>query len=155
MRIAYLHGLESDNKGPKNDWLRTIASDVYDPLIDYTKKGIYRKILGEVKDFNPDIIIGSSMGGYFAHKISKTLSVPALLFNPALHSRSVQPDMSGEKSSWNNPRTHIVFGKKDTVINPSTTLGLVDTNRVTHKTLGHAHRTPDKVFIDSVKDFIR
>lgn len=155
MKIAYLHGLESNNVGPKNDWLRTIASDVYDPKIDYRKKGIYQKILKEVKDFAPDIIIGSSMGGYFAYKISKTLSIPALLFNPALHSRSIQPDMTGEKSAWNNPRTHIVFGKKDDVVDPQTTLNLIDTTRVTHKTLGHGHQTPGKVFIDAVKEFIR
>jgi hypothetical protein len=30
VKIAYLHGLESNNIGKKNDWLRTVAS-VYDP----------------------------------------------------------------------------------------------------------------------------
>jgi predicted esterase YcpF (UPF0227 family) len=66
-KIAYLHGLESNNIGIKNDWLRTI-SDVYDPLIDYRQPNIYQKIKNDLINFKPDLIIGSSMGGFFSYE---------------------------------------------------------------------------------------
>ena len=154
MKIAYLHGLESDNIGPKNDWLKNVA-EVYDPLINYNEKGIYKRLLKEVKEFAPDIIIGSSMGGYFSYEIAKTLSIPALLFNPALHSRSFQPDTTGLSGNWNNPKMHIVFGKTDDVINPHRTLDLIDQKKMTWEFFNHAHQTPSKVFIREVKKFAK
>jgi uncharacterized protein len=154
MRIAYLHGLESDNKGAKNDFLRTIA-EVYDPAINYHENSIYSKILKNVKEFKPDFIIGSSMGGYFAYEIAKTLAIPALLFNPALHSRSFDPDMNGLAGAWNNPKMHIVFGRKDKVIDPAETLKIINSKRVSHAWFGHGHQTPPRLFISQVKEFAK
>lgn len=154
MKIAYLHGLESDNKGPKNDWLREIADDVYDPLIDYTEPGIYKKIIDEVTDFDPDIILGSSMGGYFAYHIARTNFIPALLFNPAIPYRSFQPDMKGQRHVLSNPRIHIVFGRKDDLIKPADTIQTLKSTRFTSDMGSHGHRTPTKVFKDSVEKFI-
>jgi len=155
MKIAYLHGLESDNTGPKNDWLRTIASDVYDPLINYKEKGIYKRILDEIREFGPDLILGSSMGGYFASRISKALAIPAVLFNPALHSRSFEPDTKGSGGEWHNPKTLVVFGSKDDLISPEKTLELLDTSKVKTEFYDHGHRTPTKVFKDSVRKFAK
>ena len=31
MKIVYLHGLESNNVGPKNDWLKS-NYDIFDPI---------------------------------------------------------------------------------------------------------------------------
>lgn len=63
MKFAYLHGLDANNLEPKNIWLKTIC-ELYDPQIDYRKKNIYFEIKNEIHNFNPEIIIGSSMGGF-------------------------------------------------------------------------------------------
>ena len=41
-----------------------------------------------MENFQPDLIIGSSMGGYVADILAEKYGTPAILFNPALHNRS-------------------------------------------------------------------
>ena len=146
IKIAYLHGLESNNKGKKNDWLRTVAS-VYDPLIDYKEENIYTKLKTEIEEFQPELIIGSSMGGYFAYHIAKELNIPALLFNPALHSRTFEPDMAGLIHSENDPSIQIIVGENDSVIEPRKTIEIIENKpNIKLTTYGHEHRTPYDVF---------
>jgi esterase/lipase len=154
MKIAYLHGLESNNIHPKNDWLRTIA-DVYDPLIDYRQPLIYQKIKMYIIDFKPDLIIGSSMGGFFAYNLSRELNIKSVLFNPALHSRSFTPDMTGFSGSLLfKPKTKFVLGKNDDVIEPNTTIKMMESEGYSDFIiLGHGHRTPLLVFKNEILNF--
>lgn len=156
LKIAYLHGLESNNIGPKNDWLQHIAI-VYDPQINYHEKHIFQKILLEIKTFDPNLIIGSSMGGFFAYEIAKMLNIKAVLFNPALHSRSMNPDMDGLRSGKNKPATIFILGKSDEIIDPKVTLkinALEKNENVSTKILDHGHGTPFDVFQNEISDFI-
>lgn len=153
MKIVYLHGLESNNIGPKNDWLRTV-SEVFDPKIDYRQKHIYKTLRDEIKLFQPDLLIGSSMGGYFAFEMAKELNIGAILFNPALHSRSFEPDMKGLETGKHKPYIHTVFGKEDTLINPDKTLVILKNEGFeTFSTFEHGHKTPFKVFKNVIKRF--
>ncbi len=154
MKIAYLHGLESNNINPKNDWLRTI-SDVYDPLIDYRQPLIYQKIKNDIIDFKPDLIIGSSMGGFFTYNLSRELNIKSVLFNPALHSRSFTPDMTGFSGSLLfKPKTKFVLGKNDDVIEPNTTIKIAENEGYSNFIiLGHGHRTPYDVFKNEILNF--
>lgn len=156
MKIAYLHGLLSNNIGEKNEWLRTISKEVYDPLIKYMdEEKPFERVYNEVKKFQPDVIIGSSMGGYFAYEIGRRLDIPTLLFNPALHSRSVQPDMTGEYEEVKfKPRTHLILGEKDDLIDPQKTIEMIE-DYITYEVLDHAHRTSFKLFKDSISEFIK
>ena len=54
-----------------------------------TKNWTIDKLIDLVDECNPDLIIGSSMGGYFADVIGSYTEIDVLLFNPALHSRSI------------------------------------------------------------------
>lgn len=154
MKIAYLHGLEANNISPKNDWLRTI-SDVYDPLIDYRQPLIYQKIKNDIIDFKPDLIIGSSMGGFFTYNLSRELNIKSVLFNPALHSRSFTPDMTGFSGSLLfKPKTKFVLGKNDDVIEPNTTIKIAENEGYSNFIiLGHGHRTPYDVFKNEILNF--
>lgn len=154
MKIAYLHGLESNNIGPKNDWLRTI-SEVFDPKIDYRQKSIYQTLRDETKQFQPDLLIGSSMGGYFAFEMAKELNTPAILFNPALHSRSIEPDMTGHLNGNHKPYIHTVFGKADDLINPDKTLVILQKEGFeSYSIFEHGHKTPFEVFKNVIEGFI-
>ena len=143
-KIVYLHGLESESGGPKVSFLVTKGM-VYAPAMDYKTLDLDEFIhtLGI-----PDLIIGSSMGGYVADIIGSRLGSDVLLFNPALHSREIDP----EYEYYNNGyiRT-IVLGTEDNVINPELTKKLwsIHGNEAEYDEIeGMGHRTPLDVFIN-------
>ena len=90
-KVLYLHGLESKQGGPKVEFLANMFI-THAPAMDYKNHKafgeLYRKVTKEGK---PDLIIGSSMGGYFADALASHFGIEVLLFNPALHSRSIEP----------------------------------------------------------------
>ena len=143
-KILYLHGLESEPVGTKVSFLATKGT-VYAPAMDYKTLDLDEFIhtLGM-----PDLIIGSSMGGYVADIIGSRLGSDVLLFNPALHSREIDP----EYEYYNNGyiRT-IVLGTEDNVINPELTKKLwsIHGNEAEYDEIeGMGHRTPLDVFIN-------
>lgn len=156
MRIAYLHGLESLAKGPKNDYLKTLG-DVYDPQINYRDPNVFKKLLRELKEFKPDVIIGSSMGGYFAMVLADYLNIPGLLFNPAVHSRSIDIELPFKKYKKSNTKYLIVLGKSDTIIEPSKTINIFRENRLDYRGVyfNGGHRIPEDLFFDYTRIFLK
>lgn len=152
MRIAYLHGLETKTKGPKNDYLREIAKDVYDPILDYRDKNTFSKVLKELKEFKPDFIIGSSMGGYFAFVLADYLGIPAVLFNPALHSRSIDIELPYKKLKKKGTRYFCLFGKNDNIIEPRKTVDYLRDLRVNY--LGTYFNGEHRVHTEVFKEFV-
>lgn len=156
IKIAYLHGLESSGKRPKNAWLHAHYR-VYDPAIDYKKEAIYADIRVAVRDFAPDFLVGSSMGGYFSFYLAQELNIPALLFNPALTFRSMEPDMIGkEENPSARPFIRCVFGEQDDVILPQNTCQFLEEYVYENFDLtyySHGHRTPFEVFEKEVSRF--
>ena len=143
-KIVYLHGLESEPGGTKVSFLAEKGM-VYAPAMDYKTLDLDEFIytLGM-----PDLIIGSSMGGYVADIIGSRLGVDVLLFNPALHSRTIP--VNHEHYSNQYKRT-IVLGTLDKVIDPELTKKLwsVAGNVAKYEDIeGMGHRTPLGVFID-------
>lgn len=118
MKAAYLHGLESmiRETDPKMILMRKEFSEVYAPQINYRDDNILSKLLEDINNLKPDLIIGSSMGGYAAYLIGSALNIPTLLFNPAVVSRSFEP--SGAMDREFVGTANIVYlGDNDTVIN--------------------------------------
>ena len=147
-KVLYLHGLESKQGGPKVKFLRTRCS-VYAPSMDYRSNQLSENI-SKMEEFKPDLIIGSSMGGYLAHIMSKHLRVPAILFNPALHSRpfELKIDSSTIPQGTRDIKQILLLGKKDNIIDPETTKKLLGNNHQYIIEEGeHAHRTPLDIFI--------
>ena len=145
-KIVYLHGLESEPGGTKVSFLAEKGM-VYAPAIDYKTLDLNEFIftLGM-----PDLIIGSSMGGYVADIIGSQLGVDVLLFNPALHNRTLIREFNEDYGSELYKRT-IVLGTEDKVINPELTKKLwsVKGNEAIHDEIeGMGHRTPLDVFIN-------
>ncbi len=151
MKVWYLHGLESDPGGPKVDFLKEVAEEVYAPAMNYnnhkTFGELYRKITKEGK---PDLIIGSSMGGFFADAIASHFGIDTILLNPALHSRSMI-----KKLPYGNEygSIHVFLGSEDKVIDPYKTITkLQERKKEFNLTLGtYSHRTPLTVFKDIYK----
>ena len=147
-KIVYLHGLESESGGTKVSFLAEKGM-VYAPNMDYVTLDLSEFIhtLGM-----PDLIIGSSMGGYVADIIGSQLGVDVLLFNPALHSRSIEFDFdNGVGYGGENYKRTIILGTEDNIINPEITKKLwsVKGNHAHHDEVeGMGHRTPLDVFIN-------
>lgn len=120
MKAAFLHGLDSNPITEKNIMLREVFSDVYDPAMDYRNNpDIFNTVLQHLKENPVDILIGSSMGGYFAYCLSTILGTKTMLFNPAVHSRPIDPPVQiGDK----DPNHFIILGTKDEVIDPIKTI---------------------------------
>jgi predicted esterase YcpF (UPF0227 family) len=64
--VLYFHGLESLPGGEKVHYLNYEVDFVKAPAMDYTDPKVFEDWLDYVEREEPDLIIGSSMGGYFA-----------------------------------------------------------------------------------------
>ncbi len=147
MRVAYLHGLESLHKTVKNEYLSNKFEFVYDPPMNYRDPNLFDTVLQNVIDNKIDVIIGSSMGGYFAHRISTLTGIPVLLFNPAVVDRSFDPvsHMGIERAEHT-----IILGAHDRVINPMKSLDYFQSwganPYLIHIENEMEHRTPLEIF---------
>ena len=147
-KILYLHGLESEPGGPKVSFLANEGM-VYAPEMNYESLNLHEFILTLGI---PDLIVGSSMGGYVADVIGSQLGVDVLLFNPALsnHNRTIIKEFNVDYGSQKYKRT-IVLGTEDHVIDPEVTKKLwsVCGNEAEYDEIeGMGHRTPLDVFIN-------
>ena len=155
MRILFLHGLESKPGCEKVQLLQSLGHIVQSPKIEYKDDKSYENLYKLTKHNNYDVIIGSSMGGWFAWNLGKELGVPVLLLNPALHSRSVNPAIGewvGEEKKAS--KVFLALGLYDDIISPDKTLEwLKDNDKLdfnpnnTLKAI-YGHRTSVERFID-------
>jgi len=152
MNVWYLHGLESEAGGPKVDFLKSVADRVFAPEMKYTNTFMFAALYNKALTDKPDLIIGSSMGGYFADALGSHFDVEVLLFNPALHSRSFEPGgVSYGKSNW---KRNFVVGTEDDVIDPKATAVLKDLANTWTEIEGMGHRIPLNVFKDIYRKVI-
>lgn len=146
MRVAFFHGLESPSRSEKNVALESTFDFVLAPPMDYTDAGLFDRVLKEVKANDIDLLIGSSMGGWFAYCMSTLTGIPTLLFNPAVQGRSMDPNV---KIGSKGVKHTIVFGKKDEVIVPEKSIEWFSANsrgQLNYNWESIPHRIPINVF---------
>ena len=76
--VLYFHGLESLPGGEKVHYLSYEVDWVKAPAMDYRDPEVFEDWLDYVKREEPDLIIGSSMGGYVATAASNHPNVKGL-----------------------------------------------------------------------------
>ena len=115
-KIVYLHGLGSnvDQENPKIIFLNNNFDEVFTPSIDYKDKNTFAKLFSKIKAMNPDLIVGSSMGGYFAYLIGSKLGIETVLFNPAVVDRSFDPIV--DDANLSSTKHNVFLGESDDVI---------------------------------------
>src|SRR5690606_3316635 len=127
MNILYLHGLDSKLSPEKREILE-IYGEVFAPDLDYYQNSkAIKTILDMYSETNINTVIGSSMGGFAAYHVSNAIFRPALLFNPALRTRSVPQEIPKDNYNYNNLK-HFVIGQKDDVVSPADTLSFLSEN---------------------------
>ena len=114
LKIAFFHGLESQGPGTKGEILGTKSVELFAPLINYRNESEVQRIWQEAVEFAPDVVVGSSMGGWFACHLSTVINVPAMLVNPAVVGRSFDPIPL--ELGVHRPITHVLLGKLDELI---------------------------------------
>jgi hypothetical protein len=119
--------------------------------MDYTDPKLFDNVLSEVKKQKIDLLIGSSMGGWFAYCISTLTGIPTLLFNPAVQGRSMNPKVK----IGSVPTTHtIILGKSDRVIDPNKTIDWFEKHGIGSQYYNWEtmeHQIPKDVFMRWIK----
>ena len=113
MKILFLHGLQSNNKSSKVSHMNDEGHEVMAPQMNYfDNEHLYQETLEKLLAFEPELIVGSSMGGYFAYHLGTHFKTNLLLLNPALPNRSFDPPIlpDGKEKS----RIWAMVGKNDT-----------------------------------------
>lgn len=102
MRLIYLHGLDSSPNANKaiatQNHAKTLGIDCICPDLNVPPSEVLAKVTA-LLDENC-VLIGSSLGGYFANLLSDLTGTPAILLNP-----SIRPDVSFERFLQNFDKT--------------------------------------------------
>ena len=148
MTILYLHGLNSSNVSSRTVWLQQFGK-LINPLMNYHNyPENYQQIEKLVLTHKPDVIVASSLGGYFAYHLGNYYRIPTVLLNPALSMTNiVKPD---HRLLATDTLHTISLGKNDTVILPWTTKAVLKQLKARYKIFEYeiGHETSYEVFLD-------
>jgi hypothetical protein len=93
------------------------------------------------------------MGGYTAEILGGLFTKPTILFNPALHSRTIQPNYYGIKVKRILPSI-VVLGSEDPIIDPTITKRMLEDYDTIIDIEGMGHRIPLEVFVDTYNKYV-
>ena len=113
MHIIYLHGLDSNPDATKavitSDAAKIHNIQTHRPNLTCAPEQALAKILQLIQNYPNSVLIGSSLGGYFASLVSDITGRPAILLNP-----SIRPDLSFQRFLADN--FHLKTLNPDSVI---------------------------------------
>jgi len=145
MKILFLHGLESNNQSSKVSCMKRYGHEVCAPEMNYKEnQELYKKTLKTVKEIKPDLIVGSSMGGYYAYHLGTHYKTNLILLNPALPNRSFDPPILPDGIEKSN--IWALIGKNDDVVDPIVNENILKRVGASIEIGNHGHRTPEDVF---------
>ena len=83
--ILYIHGFGSCGEGNKSKILKEhFKSDVISPDLPFSPKVAVNFLENIIKNSKIDLLVGSSLGGYYAIYLSEKYQKKAVLINPSL-----------------------------------------------------------------------
>lgn len=159
MKIVYIHGLDSKLSPEKREILEKFGTVISPDINYYDNPQSIDTILREVKGEDPDVIIGSSMGGFATYYVSTALQKPALMFNPALAERTVEQEVPEGKIEKRQLK-QFLLGAIDDVVDPGKTLNFISeaynqhTDFHIHILPGLTHNIPLDIFEAEVRSFL-
>lgn len=140
MRILNIHGY---NGSPENSAYKALAKlghEIISPAFDYENESpddIMGRLSRLADDEQPDIIVGTSMGGFYAAVLSVKSDIPVILVNPFLMPFLTFPEhikpliaLFGELSKIRSEKISCIVGSDDEVLGDHTfTKDLLDNQR--------------------------
>ena len=131
MKVINIHGYHGNPENSAYTALNELKVEIIPPYLDYdseTPDNILENLCKLIKENNPDIIVGTSLGGFFATILSVRTDIPAILINPALmpflhlprlgYKGDVKAYISlfGELAGLKTDKIHTIIGGSDDVI---------------------------------------
>lgn len=115
--LLYLHGFRSSPQSFKAQrlqaWLAEHRPDVHwwCPQLPPSPQAALALVQQGVASWpqGHSVVMGSSLGGYYAAVLSHRLGWPAVLLNPAVHPARDLAAYIGEQSTWQNPEDRFFF----------------------------------------------
>lgn len=87
MKILNIHGYKGNAENSAYFALKELGHDVISPQLDYdaeSPENILSSLSAVLSDSKPDVIVGTSLGGFFALLLSIESGLPSVLVNPCL-----------------------------------------------------------------------
>lgn len=114
--LLYIHGFKSSPKSHKaqvmTDFIEQEFPEVhfYCPQLAYSPKHAAEQLEAIINSAPEDNwgVIGSSLGGYFAHHLVEKFGGKAVLVNPAIKPYELLTDYIGEQQAYHSDETFIV-----------------------------------------------
>jgi uncharacterized protein len=118
--LLYLHGFRSSPQSFKaqamDRWVREHRPDVVwcCPQLPASPKQGMRLIDSLTADWPVEgmAVVGSSLGGFYAHLLAERRGCRAVLLNPAIHPGRDLARYVGEQALWQSPQDKIFFKQK-------------------------------------------
>lgn len=115
--LLYLHGFRSSPQSFKAQrlqaWLAEHRPDVHwwCPQLPPSPQAALALVQQGVADWpqGHSVVMGSSLGGYYAAVLTHRLGWPAVLLNPAVHPARDLAAYIGEQTTWQNPEDRFFF----------------------------------------------
>lgn len=87
MKILNIHGYHGCAENSAGKVLKQLGCEVISPYIDYdsqTPEEILEYLENIIRIYSPEVICGTSLGGFYASVLSAKLNIYAMLINPCL-----------------------------------------------------------------------
>lgn len=87
MKVLNIHGYMGNSDNSACLALKELGFDVISPYIDYDAENsekILNNLTSILSENKPDVIVGTSLGGFFALLLSIKSNIPVILVNPCL-----------------------------------------------------------------------
>jgi uncharacterized protein len=99
--LLYIHGFASSGHSHKGQLLRKHFEEVYTPSLSHIPALAIETLEQFIEALpQPPLLLGSSLGGYYALFLSQRLSLPAVLINPVVHLRPGIEQLVGMKHHY-------------------------------------------------------
>ena len=108
--VIYLHGFRSTPFSKKGQVMREAWSETMHyraPDLNFSPKNVQPILMDVVKDLDPKdlVLVGSSLGGFYANWLAEKIGCRAILLNPATEPWSVINDYLGVQPITGTDRT--------------------------------------------------
>lgn len=169
-KIFFFHGLGGNFSDEDLDAIRGIFQsyeiDFYSPSLDYQffndNPFFFKGVQEAIKRFNPDAVIGNSMGGNIAYHIGASLGLPTLCFNPALSEKTMSYSFFHKHYDYVSPASkeviQILLATHDDVVDHAATVKFLNKRKEKKRHIieplqGKTHTLPFEVILKSIVDF--
>ncbi len=115
--LLYLHGFRSSPRSVKAqkmaDWIHALHPQVHwcCPQLPPSPQEAFDLLLQITADWpwTQTAIVGSSLGGFYAHCLAAQIGCPAVLINPAVHPARDLARHVGMQQAWHDPTEFFDF----------------------------------------------